>query len=503
MITCKMMGPNLSDLTADIAILGGGSAGMELARLASAAGVKVLLVEQGRARGNHIFQRIPLMVGKIIGNRYFVDGSDSVEQAPLDGRQTPVLAGRGLGGSSRINGNVAFTGPLGRYKKLFDPMGLEFFKILEDIRRDAPRVTSWHDALSAKFMAASGATSPDHDLEFLGGSPLYVNTKWGLRNNHFDRFKPTQTVQIICAEVSALGLEGRRVVAAQLTDGRRVQAERFILAAGAIGSPRLLMKSGIGAADQLQQAGLSVHLDQPQVGAHLKDHANVRIGFSCPGHDTLNQKTRGLRALWEGVKYAFPPQNSILRGPGASAGINISAGDPFDDALRLQLVHFTQDRSQVAQKGIQFERTQGASIGMYQLWPNSEGAVRLAATGNAADVTVDPGFFADPRDVKVAVQGLEEARALVARMGFSVEDLGDDPAALVKARAYSGFHLIGSNRMALDADRGVVGPDFKVFGMDNLDICDASVMPDHLSSHSYLPTIAMARLYGAQIWGAA
>ncbi|WP_039017960.1 GMC family oxidoreductase [Halocynthiibacter namhaensis] len=498
MIGYKMMGCHLSDLTADIAILGGGSAGVEIARMAALSGQKVLLIEQGRAGGNHPFQRIPLMVGKIIGNPHFVDSCASQPQAPLNDRQTPVLAGRGLGGSSRINGNVAYTGPIGRYHKVFAHLGLDFTKTLLDIRSDAPRVTSWYDGLSQKFIKAGEHHSHDQDLDFLGAGHLFVNTKWGLRRNHFDRFKAAKNVNIIHAKVEKLQLEGRRVQSALLEDGRRIQAGRFILASGAVGSPKVLMQSGIGPADQLEKHDISVQLDQPQVGAHLKDHANIRIGFSCDGHDTLNQKTRGIRAFWEGVKYCIPLQNSVLRGPGASAGLNLATGDPYEDALRLQLVHFTQDRSKVAQKGIQFERTQGASIGIYQLWPKSEGRVALGPNG----VTVDPGFFSDPRDIAAATEGVQNACDLVTKMGFQAENLRDDLRALVKDRAYSGYHLIGSNRMANTSQDGVVGADFSVFGLDNLDICDASVMPDHLSSHSYLPTIAMARMYGTQVFGA-
>lgn len=474
---------------------------MELARLASLAGCTVLLIEQGQSRGNHLFQRIPLMAGKMIGNRHFVDSRNSSEQAVLDGRQIPVLSGRGLGGASRINGNVAYTGPLARYEKLFGPMRLDFSEILKSIRGDAPRVISWHDDLTAKFLAASAVVSPDHDLEFLGGGHLYVNTKWGLRSNHFDRFKAAENVTVIKGKAREIELSGSRVREVYLEDGQRIQAERFILSAGSIGSPQLLMHSGIGEARQLEQAGIPVHLDQPHVGAHLKDHANVRITFSCTGHNTLNQKTRGVHALCEGVKYVLPRQNSILRGPGASAGINLSAGDPYMDALRLQLVHFTHNRSQEATKGIQFDKSQSASIGICQLWPFSEGAVRLAPADSGLDITVDPGYFADKRDLNATVDGVVQAQQHVVRMGFATEELGEDLAPFVKSRAYSGFHLIGSNRMAEGEEHGVVGPNFGVFGIDNLDVCDASVMPDHLSSHSYLPTIAMARMYGAQAWG--
>ena len=497
MIGYFQKGMILSGPHIDIAIIGAGAAGMELARLASRAGLKVVLFEQGSSNGQHIFQRIPLMVGKIIGNNKFVDATNSMPQTAAGNRKLPMLAGRGLGGSSRVNGNVAYVGAAERYKAIFDPLGLNFEPILAELAKDCPRPHSWNDALTQRFLDATGnqVDDPDCSGDFLGASVLHVNTKRGRRHNHLENYRKTanhENVHIIRSTAQKIIFDGPRAIGVKFEDGA-ILANEIVLSAGAIGSPALLMNSGVGAADMLEQASIDVLHDHPQVGKHLKDHANLRLAFSCPGHNTLNQKTRGLRALWEGVKFMMGRDNTILRGPGASAGVNIATTDDgFKNAFRIQLVHFTQDRSAVGDKGIVFERLQKASLGMYPLWPKSEGSVGISPHG----LGIDPGFLTNKADVETSLLGIKQMRNLMAEMGFEPDPVNTPDEDLLRNGVYSGYHLIGSNRMSLGAKTGVVGTDFKVHGLKNLSVCDASVMPEHLSSHSYLPTIAMARMFG-------
>ncbi|HBQ36022.1 MAG TPA: hypothetical protein DD729_04160 [Rhodobacteraceae bacterium] len=149
----------LSGPHVDIAIIGAGAAGLELARLASGAGLNVVLFEQGTANGRHIFQRIPLMVGKIIGNKRFVDATESMPQTAAGNRKLPMLAGRGLGGSSRVNGNVAYAGPPQRYKIVFNSLGLNFDPVLAELAKDPYRTHSWNDALTSQFLKAADRKS--------------------------------------------------------------------------------------------------------------------------------------------------------------------------------------------------------------------------------------------------------------------------------------------------------------------------------------------------------
>jgi len=490
----------------DLIVIGGGSAGLEVARIASRAGRKVTLLEEGVGKGRNFLQLVPLLVGKIIANPKFANHATTTPQKGLDHRQLPVILGRGLGGSSRINGNVAECGPSVRYEASFPfwPKNM-IAQILAGLDRSGPctitRQDSWSDALSGLFIASAGAVFPKSQ-GFFAPKVLGVHTKSGLRFNHFDGYRLTaihKNISLIQgARAVKLTFDKRKIISViyeKAGQRHEICADEIVVSAGVVQSPLLLMYSGIGEPDVLKQANITCLHPLRAVGQHVKDHPNMRIPFATPGHNTLNQKTRGAAALIEGLKFIFGAKNTVLRGPGASAGVNVALDDlAHDAAIRLQLVHFTQDRSVISHKGIQFEKTQKASIGFAPLWPSSEGSITLDANGHAL---IDPGFLTNPQDLMVAKAGLAAAYQLIMAMGFQPDQLlpEESQESFLRSTAYSGYHLLGSNRMALTPDLGVVGPDFETFGLKGLYIVDASVMPDHLSSHSYLPTISMARFF--------
>ncbi|MEZ7813892.1 MAG: GMC family oxidoreductase [Paracoccaceae bacterium] len=496
----------MSDQRPDIIIIGGGSAGLEIARIASRAGQKITLLEDGLPKGRHVMQRVPLLVGKIIANLRFVSHDKTLPQKGLRKRILPLILGRGLGGSSRINGNVADAGPMARYEACFPFWSpADIAAILLGLDRSGEcqisRQDSWTDGLTKIFLEHAAKDFPNSD-PFFKARTLSVHTKRGLRFNHFDGYRLTANHANITliqdAKVTRLSMDGARVTGVTYLHGgqsHKLAADQIVLAAGVVQSPLILMRSGIGDRVVLEQAKITCQHNLLHVGKHLKDHPNIRIPFAAPGHNTLNQKTRGLAAMFEGVKFILGFKNTVVRGPGASAGVNISLKDQL--AVRLQLVHFTQDRSCISDQGIQFERGQKASIGFSPLWPRSEGSITLDA--NAAPL-IDPAFLTDPQDLIMAKAGLAAAYQLIKSMGFTPDDEvpAHEQEQFLRDGAYSGYHLLGSNRMAQSEKIGVVGPDFGVFGLSGLYVVDASVMPDQLSSHSYLPTIALARLFAHQ-----
>ena len=161
-----------------------------------------------------------------------------------------------------INGNVAYAGPHQRYTQVYDKIGLTFSDILRELSPDAsnavPRVHTWTDGLSELFLKATVADGArlldDPDDDFFGASPLHVNTRWGLRHNHLEAFyrqAKKSKLTIVQGTAKELIFTDSRVSGVVLVDGVEIHAQEIIVSAGAIGSPPLLLQSGIGDSPKL------------------------------------------------------------------------------------------------------------------------------------------------------------------------------------------------------------------------------------------------------------
>ena len=260
------------------------------------------------------------------------------------------------------------------------------------------------------------------------------------------------------------------------------------------------MQSGIGSRKDVFRTGVPLKLKQDHVGKHLKDHANFRIEFDCFGFDTLNQKTRGFKLLVELAKYIIS-MNSIFKSSGASLAWNKSSfneKNDIDDLVRFHLVHFTQERNLLSSRGIKFQKTQRASIGCFQVFPKSEGSISL---DNMKKVQIDPNYLSSKYDKAIAHKAYISAVDLLKKAGFfkienklTLTDIEQN----IESETYSGYHMIGTNRMSKDKVNGVVDVNFKVFGTKNLYVCDASIFPDFVSTHQYLPTLAASKIFSLQ-----
>ena len=260
------------------------------------------------------------------------------------------------------------------------------------------------------------------------------------------------------------------------------------------------MRSGIGDPKNVYKAGVPTMIHQEHVGKHLKDHANFRIEFDCTGFDTLNQKTRGLKLFFEFVKY-ITANNSIFKSPGATLAWNKSSFNKkasINNLVRYHLVHFTQERSLLSSKGIRFQKEQRASLGCFQVFPRSEGSISVE---NKNNIQIDPNYLSKKYDIELACKAFRSAIDLLKKAGFAKSEkdlIDDDIKRNIGSETFSGYHLIGTNRMSKNKNSGVVDESFKVFGINNLYVCDASVFPDFVSTHQYLPTLAVSKIFSLQ-----
>ena len=499
----------------DLAIVGAGTAGLEIAKNASRSGFKVCLIEQGSSEGKSFLNKIPLLSGKLLQNDKHCLGFRSKKQAGLGDRELPILQGTGFGGSSLINGNVSYLGFEKRFEDVFSFWPKNIFQRVKKHIYHNPnfsynREFGYSDELTNIFyktlnkIAVPEVADLDNVIE--GCAKIHLNIQGSRRYNFSNDFKEnakhrnieklanTRAIKIFFKDKYASGVECENLVTkAKII----VNAKKIILSAGTIFTPLILMRSGIGDPKDVCKTGAPLKIQQEHVGKHLKDHANFRIEFDCIGFDTLNQKTRGLKLFIEFFNYIIS-NNSIFKSPGATLAWNKSSFNKkasINNLVRYHLVHFTQERSLLSSNGIKFQKAQRASIGCFQVFPKSEGSISL---DNKNKIQIDPNYLSNKFDRALANKAFRSAVDLLKKAGFAKSGkdfINDEIERIIGSDTFSGYHLIGTNRMSKDKNSGVVDENFKVFGINNLYVCDASIFPDFVSTHQYLPTLAASKIF--------
>ena len=305
------------------------------------------------------------------------------------------------------------------------------------------------------------------------------------------------------AQVSRIVVEKGRAVAVEYARDGSVALERaqagqeIIVTAGAIGSPKLLMLSGIGPAAHLRQHGLPVVADIAGVGENLQDHLDTYTVYDCTGPHSYYGVDQHVRQAWWGLQYLLfrngPVTTNIVE-----AGAFVKA-DPASSIPDTQL-HFLP--AYVVDHGMM--RIPGYGVCLYTnlLRPKSRGTVRLADADAATPPLIDPNYLSDPDDARMAVAGLRLARDVMAspsmrpylakeRMPGADKASDTDLAAYVREWAKTDYHPVGSCKMGSDA-MAVVDPELRVRGIEGLRVCDSSVMPLEIGANTNAPTIMIA-----------
>ena len=527
--------------TYDYVIVGGGTAGCVLAnRLSADPSVSVLLIEAG-GPDDWIWIRIP------VGYLYCIDNPRTdwrfrTEAEPgLNGRVLNYPRGRVLGGCSSINGMIVMRGQAQDYAQWADAAGehwgwdavLPLFRELEDHHAGAgalhgdggdwrvePQRLHWDilDAVRDAAVAAGIPASADFNTGDNSGVGYFdVNQRRGVRVNAAEAFlrpvRERSNLQVVTGwTVDQLRFEGRRVVGVRaVVDGaeRQVQARlETVLAAGSIGSPAILQRSGIGAAQRLQQLGITVHDDRPAVGADLQDHLQLRAVFAVQGARTLNTMVRSpWRKALMGVEYALRRSGPLAMAP-SQLGI-FARSDATQARANLQ---FHVQPLSLARFGGELDPYPAITMSVCNLRPSSRGAVTLRSADAHEPPHIQLGYLSTDEDRRVAVDSLRLARRIVAQAPLAryaprevrpgAERL--DEAALLQGAGEVGtsiFHPVGTCRMGRD-DAAVVDPELRVRGVAGLRVADASVMPNITSGNTNTPT-AMIALQAAKLMAAA
>lgn len=494
-----------SELGFDYVVVGGGTAGCVVAaRLAEDFAATVCLIEAG-GWPRHPAVPAPLLNFITSGLAAYQWGYWTEPNPQAGGRALPFPQARVVGGGSSINGMLYERGDRDDYDAWGAP-GWRYDQVRSWFERaEADRVRLSDGAAltplcSAFLDAAKAAAAPPDQFDYLAYS-IGNGRRSSTAQAYLGR-RPKNLTIMTGAQTSKIRLEGGRASGVEvIRKGAvlQVRADReVIVCAGGIGSPRLLMLSGIGPADALRALGLDVRVDLPDVGRNLQNHIRQKLAYETKGAVSAYSFLNPVSMAAAGLSYIGGRGGLLGRSVLTVGGLLRSAPDLTQPDIGLIFSPALMGTG-VGALGM-LPKAHGFSLFVRLARPWSRGEVRLRSADPLEAPIIDTRYFSDPRDMPALIAGVERMRAICTRPEIARfiarADQSEVTSEVLAATVSHAFHPVGT--CAISA---VVDESLRVRGVEGLRIADASVIPMLPKAGTNAPAIMIGERAAALVRG--